>query len=98
LLDADGDLKSSTTADRQKYRNLASNPHCDLFIIDPTNPYRTLEVRAEAELAADADHVLLAKLAAHYGVDAALLVSPGEDRRAITFRPRRVVANPPAPR
>ena len=40
---------------RQKCRNLRRNPNCDLFIIDPRNPLRTLEVRAEVELTADRD-------------------------------------------
>lgn len=74
LLDDDGVLKSSTTADRQKYKNLSNNPNCDLFIIDPTNPQRTLEVRAEAELSADPEKQLVAKFAKVYNVDAAMLL------------------------
>jgi PPOX class probable F420-dependent enzyme len=96
LVDSDGQLKGSVTSDRQKYKNLLANPHCDLFIIDPQNPYRTLEVRAEAELAPDPEKATVRQFAAHYGVDADGLTHPGEDRYTVIFRPRRVVANPPA--
>ena len=50
LVDDDGQLKGSITSDRQKFKNLRGNPNCDLFIIDSQNPFRALEVRAEAEL------------------------------------------------
>src|SRR5215207_1623780 len=42
----DGVLKTSITTDRQKYRNLSRNPKATLFVLDPTNPYRTVEIRA----------------------------------------------------
>jgi hypothetical protein len=46
LVDEDGQLKGSITSDRVKYRNLSRNANCDLFIIDPANVFRTLEIRA----------------------------------------------------
>ncbi len=94
FVDDDGQLKGSITSDRQKYRNLRGNPDCDLFIIDPQNPYRTLEIRAEAELAADPDKATVRKFAKIYGVDESMLLNAGEDRYTITYRPRRLVANP----
>lgn len=96
VVDDDGQLKSSITSDRQKYRNLRGNPHCDLFIIDPHNPYRTLEIRAEATLTADPDKATVRKFAAAYGADESMLVRQEEDRYTVTYRLRRVVANPPA--
>src|SRR5215212_9820247 len=66
LVDDDGALKTSITTDRQKYKNLARHPKATLFVIDPANPYRTLEVRAEVELAPDPDKELLPKFAARY--------------------------------
>jgi PPOX class probable F420-dependent enzyme len=95
LVDSDGRLKGSVTSDRQKYRNLQGNPHCDPFIIDPQNPYRTLEVRAEADLTADPDKATVAKFAEQYNVDPSMLLNPAEDRYTVTYRPRRIVANPP---
>jgi PPOX class probable F420-dependent enzyme len=96
LVDDDGQLKGSVTSERQKYRNLRGNPHCDLFIIDPQNPYRTLEVRAEADLEPDPDKATVAKFAARYHVDESILINPAEDRYTVTYRPWRIVANPPA--
>ena len=46
FVDDNGELTGSVTSDRQKYKNLRSNPNCSLLIIDPQNPFRTLEVRA----------------------------------------------------
>jgi len=73
------------------------NPHCDLFVIDPANPLRTLEVRAEAALEHDPDQATVRTFARAYGVDEAMLVNEAEDRYTVTFHPRRVVVNPPAP-
>ena len=96
LVDDDGQLKGSITSDRQKYANLRTDPNCDLFIIDPANPFRTLEVRATAELVADPDKATVAEFARRYQVDESVLVNPAEDRYTVIYRPRRVVANPPA--
>jgi PPOX class probable F420-dependent enzyme len=59
LFDEDGILKTSITVDRQKYKNLARHPRATLFILDPTNPYRTIEIRANVELTPDPDKALL---------------------------------------
>lgn len=94
LLDGDGRLTSSITSDRQKYTNLTGNPECDLFIIDPQNPFRTLEIRARAELEPDPEQDEVRRFAEAYGVDPAMLVNESEDRYTVTYRPRRIVANP----
>jgi len=92
LLDSDGELKSSVTTDRQKYRNLRADPRCSLLVIDPANSFRTLEVRADAELTGDPDLAVVGRFAAAYGVDPAIFA--GQDRCTITYRPVRVVVNP----
>lgn len=51
----DGTLHTSVNDARQKYRNLLARPQATVFAIDPANPYRTVEVRADAELIADPD-------------------------------------------
>ncbi|HEY4946602.1 MAG TPA: hypothetical protein VII19_01810 [Acidimicrobiales bacterium] len=89
-------MKGSITSDRQKYKNLRGNPNCDLLIIDPQNPFRTLEVRAEADLTRDPETATVRKFAKVYGVEESMLVDPGEDRYSVTYRPRKLVANPPA--
>lgn len=98
LVGDDGQLKGSTTSNRQKFKNLRANPNCDLFIIDPQNPFRTLEIRAEADLTADPDKATVRRFAEVYNVDEAMLVNAEEDRYTITYRPRRVVASPAAQR
>jgi PPOX class probable F420-dependent enzyme len=90
----DGQLKGSITSDRQKYKNLRGNPNCDLFIIDPQNPYRTLEIRAEADLSPDPEKLTVRTFAAVYSADESMLVKEAEERWTITYRPRRLVANP----
>jgi len=39
----------SHTRTRQKIRNLAHEPRVSFHVVDPENPYRTLEVRGRVE-------------------------------------------------
>src|SRR5690349_18892174 len=50
LYDDDGLPKLSLNTRRQKLKNLRAHPECSLLIVDPANPYRTLEIRARAEI------------------------------------------------
>jgi PPOX class probable F420-dependent enzyme len=93
LVDDDGVLKTSITTDRQKYKNLARHPKATLFILDPANPYRTFEVRAEVELEPDPDKALLPKFAERYSTPVEVLQQAGGDRVVASFNPVRVVAN-----
>ncbi len=88
----DGVLKASITTDRQKYRNLARNPKATLFVLDPANPFRTLEIRATVELTPDPDKALLPKFADRYSIPVKALDVPGE-RVVATLTPVRVVTN-----
>jgi PPOX class probable F420-dependent enzyme len=92
LVDDDGLLKASITTDRQKYRNLTRNPQATLFILDPANPYRSLEIRAAVELEPDPGKALLPKFAARYNTPIERL-DVGGARVAATLTPVRVVAN-----
>jgi PPOX class probable F420-dependent enzyme len=89
----DGVLKASITTDRQKYRNLTHTPKATLFVLDPANPFRTLEIRATVELAADPDKALLPRFAARYSTPVEMLDLPGTERVVATFTPVRVVTN-----
>jgi len=91
LVDEDGVLKTSVLTSRQKYRNLQDNPKATLFVIDPANPFRTIEVRATVELTPDPDKALLPKFAARYSTPVEVLDQPG-DRAIVSFTPQRVVA------
>jgi PPOX class probable F420-dependent enzyme len=93
LVDDDGVLKTSILTSRQKYKNLARHPKASLFVLDPTNPYCSVEIRATVELAPDVDKSLLPKFAARYGVPVEVLEQSGDDRVVATFTPVRVVVN-----
>src|SRR3954465_11240289 len=80
LVDDDGVLKTSILTSRQKYKNLARHPKASVFVLDPTNPYRSGEIRATVELAPDVDQALLPKFAARYGVPVEVLQQSGDDR------------------
>jgi PPOX class probable F420-dependent enzyme len=84
-----GALKCSITTDRQKYRDLLCNPRATLFVFDPTNPVRTLELRAAADLTPDPDKALVPKFAERYGVPVEVLDQPGAERVVVTLTPAR---------
>ena len=67
LFDDDGTLKLSLNSTRQKVKNLQAHPECTFFILDTANPYRTLEVRARAEITPDPDYAFAKKLGAEAG-------------------------------
>jgi hypothetical protein len=67
---------------------LQANPVASLFFIDPANPYRTLEIRANARIEADPDYVFGDKVGAKYGgTNLRERDKPGESRIVITFEP-----------
>ena len=93
FLHDDGELKVSLHATRQKTKNLRRNPAVNLFVLDPQNAMRYLEVRGDAGLADDTDYGFAASVAAKYGgVD--LRQMDGDDQRRVvaTVRPAHVVA------
>lgn len=91
LYDDDGFVKLSLNTTRQKLKNLQAHPECSFFILDPANPYRTLEVRARAEIAPDAAYVFAKKLGAKYGgADFTKNDRPGESRVVVTLHPVKV--------
>jgi PPOX class probable F420-dependent enzyme len=92
LLDDDGMVRLSLTSTRQKVKNLRSHPECTFFIIDRTNPARTLEIRARAELKPDSDYAFADKLGRKYGVDFRKLDQIGEARVVVTLFPVKVNA------
>jgi PPOX class probable F420-dependent enzyme len=90
---ADGDtVTTSLIATRQKYKNIVAHPKATLFIIDPANPFRTLEIRATATIEPDRDLTLLDQLIRHYGHDPDTFPAPREGRVALRLTPTRVVA------
>ena len=90
LHDADDQVKLSLNTSRQKVKNLRRHPACTLFILDPATPYRTLEIRAQAELSPDDDYTFATKLGHKYGADLRTMDQPGEQRVVVTLRPVKV--------
>ncbi|MHB8468070.1 MAG: PPOX class F420-dependent oxidoreductase [Acidimicrobiales bacterium] len=90
----DGERVSfSTTAGRQKYRNLERDARVSFAVVDPARPMRYLEIRGVAELAADPAYEFRDRVAAHYGFgDGAAFDEPGARRIIITVNPTRVIS------
>ena len=77
----DGDtVVTSLAGIRQKLKNLQARPQATVFVVDPGNPYRTLEIRGDAEIEPDPDLTTLGKVLAGYGtnafVDSPLVAKP----------------------
>jgi PPOX class probable F420-dependent enzyme len=91
LFDEDETLRISLNTSRQKVKNLQVHPECSLFILDVTNPYRTLEIRAIAEIVPDTDYAFAKKVGAKYGgVDFSANDRPGETRVVVSLKPVKV--------
>lgn len=61
-------IRFSHVAGRQKYRNIAENPHVAISIPDPEDGYRYIELRGVVEnVVPDIDHVVINRMAVHYG-------------------------------
>lgn len=93
LVGDDGVLRTSITTDRQKYRNLVRHPKATLFILDPANPYRATEIRANVEMTPDPDKAMVHEFAEKYGVPVDTLLQTGGDRVIATFDPVKVNTN-----
>jgi PPOX class probable F420-dependent enzyme len=92
-LGADGVLRTSLAKARRKYENLLERPQVTVFAISPQNPFKTLEVRAEAEITPDDDRSFFASIVGDYGQSVETMAAQAaEDRVVVTFRPVRVRA------
>ena len=90
----DGDVvRTSLDKGRQKYKNLLAHPQVTLFVIDPENPFRTLEVRATAEITDDPDLEFLKRILQLYGTDLETFRGPVDRRVVITLNPTRIIEN-----
>jgi PPOX class probable F420-dependent enzyme len=92
LLDGDV-IRTSVMTSRQKYKNVVAHPKATLFIMDPANQYRTLEIRAEAVVEDDPQLELLDRIVRHYGQDPDNFPAPREGRVVLTLRPVHVVTS-----
>jgi PPOX class probable F420-dependent enzyme len=90
FLHDDDTVKLSLNTARQKVKNLYAHAECTLFILDPATPYRTLEIRARAEVQPDADFAFAARLGQKYGADVHANDQPGDTRVVVTLYPVKV--------
>jgi PPOX class probable F420-dependent enzyme len=89
----DGTLKLSLNTTRQKTKNLQRDPHVTLFILDRTNPYRALEVRARAQVAPDEGYAFADRVGQKYGgADLRQMDGPGQSRVVVTLAPVKINA------
>jgi PPOX class probable F420-dependent enzyme len=96
FVDDDGGLKISINSSRHKLKNLQARPECTLFLTDPQNPYRTLEVRARATVVPDPDRAVtyrLLKAVGAEGMDLDALDGPGVTRYIAELDPIKVNAS-----
>jgi PPOX class probable F420-dependent enzyme len=93
FLAEDGQVRLSLNTSRQKVKNLRANPACTLFILDPTNQGRYLEIRGDAEIEPDDEYAFADKVGAKYGgADLRTMDQPGQSRVAVTIHPARINA------
>jgi PPOX class probable F420-dependent enzyme len=92
LVEPDGAIELSLNTSRQKVKNLQRNPKCTLFFLDPDTPYRTLEIRATADIQSDPDYRVASRVGEKYGADLRTLDQPGEQRIVVRVRPVRINA------
>jgi PPOX class probable F420-dependent enzyme len=84
-------IKISLNTSRQKVKNLRANSECTFFILDTVNPYRTVEIRARAEIRPDSDYAFAQKVSAKYGnFDFTTADRPGETRVVVSLQPVKV--------
>jgi PPOX class probable F420-dependent enzyme len=90
----DGDVvRTSLHKSRQKLRNALAHPKATLFLIDPANPYHTLEIRGDVEVEEAEDTSFIARLVGRYGQTLETFAAPTDNRVVLTLIPRHVVTN-----
>ena len=90
FMEENGVLRMSINSARQKLKNLQADPRASAFFIDPTNPYRTLELRGEVSIEPDPDYAFATKVGARYGgANLREMDKPGETRSVVSFDVKR---------
>jgi PPOX class probable F420-dependent enzyme len=88
----DGDtVLFSTTASRQKARNLTRDPRVSISIFDLANPYESVEIRGVAELTVDEHRELSYELSHRYLGEDPPKPEPDEVRLIVRVTPVKVI-------
>lgn len=91
IVDGDGLVKFFLNDTRQKVKNLQARPEASFLVLDPANPYKTVELRGRVEIVPDPDYAFASKLAEKYGpVDFRAIDQPGQSRVVVTLHPNKV--------
>ena len=91
LADEQGNIRASLNETRQKAKNLQREPEATIFFVDPANPYRTLEIRARADVQPDPDYAFADQVGAKYGgANLREMDQPGQTRVVVSFAPVKV--------
>jgi PPOX class probable F420-dependent enzyme len=88
--EGEGAVRFSLNTARQKTKNLRARPEASFLVIDPANPYRTIELRGRAELRPDDDYAVADEVGRKYGADLRAMDGPGGQRVAVMLRPTKV--------
>lgn len=88
--EASGTVRFSLNTKRQKSKNLQRRPEASFLVLDPANPYRTLEMRGRVELQPDDDYTFADQVGRKYGANLRQVDQPGERRVAVTLQPVKV--------
>lgn len=90
--EAAGVVRISLNAGRQKFKNVGARPVATLFVLDPANSQRTIEVRGDVTIEPDPDYVFADQVSAHYGgfVDLRTVDQPGDTRHVVTLTPVKI--------
>jgi len=82
-------IRLSLTTARQKYRNICASPLVAMSLIDPSNPYRSMEVRSSVvDISDDPENEFLNALALRYlEIDEYTFDAPGTQRVVVTLEP-----------
>ncbi|MBO3749005.1 PPOX class F420-dependent oxidoreductase [Streptosporangiaceae bacterium NEAU-GS5] len=85
-------IRMSVTDTRKKTRNLQRNPACTVYIVDPQNPLRYLEIRGDAEVIPDDDFEFADRMGVKYNADVRKMTPPDQKRVVLALRPVHVNA------
>ena len=85
-------LRFSNTKGRQKYRNVVNEPRVAISIVDPSNPYRYLEIRGKVvRLDEDTDLSFINSMAKKYmNEDVYPWHNPSDERVTIVIEPEHI--------
>ena len=92
FLAEDDTIALSLNTSRQKTKNLQANAAAALFILDRQNPYRYLEVRGDATIERDDNHIFADRVGAKYQTNVREHDGPGERRVKVEIHPLRINA------